>query len=320
METQQKLWQYDRKLFGNSVVKLEPNKHSLEDEKGNFIRALCIFIDNLNLETLQFMGRPRANIKDILKSLLIISYHSFSYRRIKYDLEQMHKDGIITCLMPRSTLNDYSNKKEAIKLLEKLIMASSVFFSANENTIIVDSTWFGIRMYSGGYRKVYDKKSTSLEKCRKLHISIAKNSRIITCAKATFGTVHDSPIFRKLVRRTVRNGFNITDVIADAGYSSKKNYALCKELGIRNVFIDFRSNARTKRGKSDIWREQLKLFKEHHDIWHESYRFRVLIEAVWSAIKRKNLNWLRSKNETARYVELLLKVLVYNLTIIGKYS
>ena len=199
-------------------------------------------------------------------------------------------------------------------------MASSIFFRANEDTLIIDSTWFGLRMYSGGYRKVYDKKSTTLEKCRKLHISIGKNSRIITCAKATFGTVHDSPIFRKLVRRTVRNGFDITDVIADAGYSGKNNFALCKELGIKNVFIDFKSNAVEKRAKSDIWREQLKLFKEHHDMWHESYRFRVLIESVNSAIKRKNINWLRSKNENARYVEILLKVLVYNLTIIGKYS
>ena len=291
METQQKLWQYDRKIFGNSVVRLKPNKNSLEDEKKNFIRVLCIFIEKLNLEILQFMGRPKSDIKIILKSLLIMSYHGYSYRRAKYDFEQMQKDDLIVSIPPRSTLNDYANQRSLIKLLEKLIQASSLFFRENENTLVMDSTWFGIRMYSGGYRKVYDKKSTSLEKCRKLHIAVAKNSKIITYAKATFGTVHDSPIFRKLVRKSVRNGFNITDVIADAGYSSKKNYAICKGLGIRNVFIDFRSNAGSKRGKSDIWRDQWRIFKEQPDIWHESYRFRVVIEGVFSAIKRKNINW-----------------------------
>jgi len=34
----------------------------------------------------------------------------------------------------------------------------------------------------------------------------------------------------------------------------------------------------------------------------------------------KNLNYLRSRNTVAQDVELLLKVLVYNMTIIGKYS
>jgi len=37
-------------------------------------------------------------------------------------------------------------------------------------------------------------------------------------------------------------------------------------------------------------------------------------------MKRKNLNYLRSRKEVAQDVEVLLKALVYNLTIIGKYS
>ena len=64
-----------------------------------------------------------------------------------------------------------------------------------------------------------------------------------------------------------------------------------------NVFIDFKSNATLRRAKSDIWREKLRLYKEQKDIWNQSYRFRVLIEGVFSAIKRKNLNYLRSKKK-----------------------
>lgn len=61
-------------------------------------------------------------------------------------------------------------------------------------------------------------------------------------------------------------------------------------------------------------------YSEQKEIWHETYRFRVLVEGIFSALKRKHLNYLRSKKEIALHVELLLKVLVYNLTIIGKYS
>ena len=183
-----------------------------------------------------------------------------------------------------------------------------------------DSTWFGERMYSGGYRKVYDKKNAPLTKVRKLHIACLKNSKIIACAIATKGTRHDSPVFEDLIKRIKLNGFQIKTLLADAGYSGKRNYALCKELGITDVFIDFKSNSTLRRAKSDIWREKLKLYKEQKEIWNQSYRFRVIVEGIFSAMKRKNLNYLRSKKEVAMDVEILLKCLVYNLTIIGKYS
>jgi len=47
--------------------------------------------------------------------------------------------------------------------------------------------------------------------------------------------------------------------------------------------------------------------------------FRVLIESVFSAIKRKNTTFLKSKNGLAQDIELLFKILVYNITIIGKF-
>jgi len=87
-----------------------------------------------------------------------------------------------------------------------------------------------------------------------------------------------------------------------------------------NTFIDFKSNNQVRRAKSDLWREKLRLYREKKEIWNQTYRFRVVIEVIFSSIKRKNLNYLRSKKETAMDVELLLKALVYNITIIGKYS
>jgi transposase len=174
-------------------------------------------------------------------------------------------------------------------------------------------------MYGGGYKQVHDKRAGSLYKVRKVHVAILKNSKIIAYAKATKGTEHDSPHFEEAVKTVCKNGFQIRNLLADAGYSGKNNYVICRELGIMNVFIDFKSNATLKRAKSDIWREKLRLYKENKEIWNESYRFRVLVEGVFSAIKRKNVTYLRSKKDIAQDVEILLKCLVYNLTIIGKY-
>lgn len=301
-------------------IELKLNSHTLELEKERFIQNLCAFLEPLNFEILQTNGRPRRDFKDILKSLAVMSYNGMSLRRTQSDLHWMQEKELIKTIPSRSTLNDYANNEDTKKIIERLIQASALFFNDNEDTLIVDSTWFGQRMYSGGYRKVYDKINAPLQKVRKLHIACLKNSKIIACAKASSGTEHDSPFFEKILSNVSKNGFQISTVLADAGYSGKNNYALCKEYGMMNVFIDFKKNATLRRAKSDIWREKLKLFKEHKDVWKETYRFRVLVEGVFSAMKRKNLNYLRSKKEVARDVEVLLKALVYNLTIIGKYS
>jgi len=319
MENQERLFKSTGESF-KPVVTLQKNKYSLEQEKEKFIINMCNFIEPINFEQFQVMGRPRKDFKDIVKALLVMSFNSMSYRRTQSDLNRMYEDGLIKSIPKRSTLNDYVNNEETKKLIEKLIQFSALFFNENEDTIILDSTWFGQRMYTGGYRKVHDKKNAPLQKVRKLHVGCLKNSKVIAYAKATKGTRNDSPLFEELVEGITKNGFKIRTLLADAGYSSKDNYALCKELGIMNVFIDFRNNATLKRAKSDLWKEKLRLYKEQKEVWNESYRFRVIVEGVFSSIKRKNVNYLRSRKETAMDVEVLLKALVYNLTVIGKYS
>lgn len=303
-----------------SIIALQPNKLNLEHEKENFIINLCDFIEPLNFEQLQVIGRPKANFKDIVKAICVMSYNGMSYRRTQSDLKWMYEQELITSIPPKSTLNDYANDKNTRLIIEKLIQISALFFTDNEDTTILDSTWFAKRMYGGGYKQVHDKRSNSLAKVRKLHIACLKNSKIIAYAQASKGTEHDCPHFEDAVKTVCKNGFQIKTLLADAGYLSKNNYALCRELGIVNTFIDFKSNNQVRRAKSDLWREKLKLYKEQKEIWNQTYRFRVLVEGIFSAIKRKNLNYLRSKKETAMDVELLLKALVYNITIIGRYS
>ena len=142
------------------------------------------------------MGRPKANFKDIIKALCMMSYNGMSYRRTQSDLRWMFENELITFIPPRSTLNDYSNDVNTLNLVERLIQVSALFFNENEDTLIIDSTWFGQRMYTGGFREVYDKEHAPLQKVRKLHIGCCKNSKVIAFAIATSGTKHDSPFFK----------------------------------------------------------------------------------------------------------------------------
>lgn len=301
------------------LVQLSVNKQSLEQEKKKFFELMINFIDSIDFGETRKRGRPKSSIKDILKCLLIMSYNGMSYRRSETDFRELYEKGMIKSIIRRSTLNDYMNSKNLRKVIDNLIQVSALFFVEHEDTAILDSTWLAYRMYTGGYRKVHDKKSTSLAKCRKLHICCLKNSKVIACAKITKGTSNDSPHLKEMIMKVVRAGFAISNLLADAGYNSKSNYAFCRSLNIFNAYIDFASNVKLRPKGKTPWARQLKLMKEHPEVWHERYRFRVLVESVFSSIKRKQQNWIRSRNETARDNELLLKALVYNLTVVGRY-
>lgn len=323
MEIQTRLLNFDEEFkFENMrhLEKLEEQDKYLEKEKRLFIEVFTTFTDSIKLTRENDVGRPRFEFEDIVKCLLIMCYHGFSYRRAESDIIDLKEKGIISKVPQRSTLNKYMCMPATTKVLEKLIQFSSMLFIEQEDTLILDSSWLAPRMYTGGYRKVYDKANAPLAKVRKIHIACLKNSKIIACAKSTEGTKHDSPFFKELILKVVKNGFNITSLLADAGYSGKENYAFCETLNIKNIFIDFKKNATLRRAKSNSWRKQLTLLKENPDIWKEHYRFRVVVEQVFSSIKRKQTNYLRARIGTSQDNELLLKCLVYNLCIIGKYS
>jgi len=315
--TQERLIGFDKPKLALKIP-LKPDIRALESEKKKFIEFGINMIDSLNLDEEQYFGRPRAPYSDIIKSLLVMAFNGLSYRRSQSDIVNLYSNHMIDTISRKSTLHKYMNEERTKKILDNLVQQTALFFREHEDTLIVDSTWFGKRMYTGGYTKVHDKQS-NLAKTRKMHIGILKNSRIIAVCKPTRGTVNDFKIFEHIVVSAVKNGFSIKTLLADKGYAGKQNYFLCSNLNIENIFIDFKSNVTMRRAKSGAWRKQLTLFREHPEIWKENYRFRVIIESVISSIKKKQKNYLTSKNETAMDCELLLKCLVHNLTIIGKH-
>ena len=98
MERQNSLIEYNKDLKFESVkhlVKLRPNKKSLEWEKRRFIQFAMGFIDLIDFKNNQVNGRPRFCIKDIIKSLAVMSYNGMSYRRTESDLVDLHEKGLL---------------------------------------------------------------------------------------------------------------------------------------------------------------------------------------------------------------------------------
>lgn len=178
-----------------------------------------------------------------------------------------------------------------------------------------------IKLSSANYKRSYLRNCNlpPLSKTRKLHIIAAKKSKIIISAETSLGTVHDNNYFKILLEKAIKLGFKIKSLLADSGYNSKDNYALCENYGIKEAYIDFKKNHVVNRSKSFLRKRQLILYLKHPDIWHESYNSRVIIETIFSAIKRKGKNYIRSRNLVCQDTEMLLRILWYNLTIIAKH-
>ncbi|MDP1728700.1 MAG: transposase, partial [archaeon] len=301
------------------LLELELQKNTLSNEKEKFIQNMVQFIDSIDFQNKYEFGRPKVNSSDLFKSILIMSYHGMSYRRAESDIRLLFKNNLISSIPRRSTLNKYMNLTATQKMLEAFITISALVFIDHEDTLICDSTWLSHHMYGGGYKIVYDKQHAPLDKCTKIHIGCLKNSKVIASAIVTKGTSHDSPIFQKLLMKVLNAGFCIRSLLADCGYASKDNYSLCSKLNIEDVFIDFQDRSKPNPNSHTAWNKRLRARLQHPELWHENYRFRVLVESLFSCIKKKSANYLRSRKEIARFNELLLKALVYNINVIGRY-
>ncbi len=293
----------------------------LETEKQRLLSIMNYFLEEIDLQEEQFQGRPRTPMKDILKCLIVMNYHGWSLRRAHSDIVQLYQLGFISCIPKRATLGKYLLEERTQEILEKLIVLSALPLADLNETLITDSTWYQkfINTCIAHKNKVRKIDLASHYKTRKLHVGMFKETKIICWAKGSGGHEHDSIFFEKMLTETIANGFRVKTLIADKGYVSKNSYALCQEYGIKECFIQMKDFYTGKRPGSQLWRDQLKKFKEKPEEWNEVYRYRSLIESLFSSWKRKHRNFIRNRISTSQNCELLLIALWHNLTILSKF-
>ena len=132
----------------------------------------------------------------------------------------------------------------------------------------------------------------------------------------------DAPEFGPLLRGTVEDGFRPATVVADKGYLSAANYALAESLGIE-PYIPFRAgtvSAEVNRirgvSKPESWVKAYHLFRANRAEFDRNYHRRSNVESVFSALKRKFGENIRSRVPVAQVNEVLCKLIAYNLTVV----
>lgn len=185
-------------------------------------------------------------------------------------------------------------KKLVGKLSKQLVAAADSSGLSTKNS----SVWFDIRI----------KRKNRRRDCVKLHIIIDVEQGYILDYHITKGTANDCPVLKKLLR----NIKVLLKFVADSGYLSRKNTIL---IGERNgkPYILPKKNSTAKPKNSSEWKLMIRAWKEDEEGFKQEYHCRSIVEAVFSALKRRFGSNVRSIKRWYQRRESSIKVLCYNL-------
>ncbi len=270
----------------------------------------------------QVAGRPRIPLRDELFCAVQKVYSQLSCRRAHSLFGFAAERGQLPKVPGYVVSSRALNREDATPVLHDLITRSALPLAALEQGFAPDST--GIRTTSFGAwlgEKHGDKREHIWLKA---HALAGTKTHIIARVTVTGKDSNDCPQFDPLLRAAKEAGLPLREVYADKAYSSRANYALAQEIGF-DLYVPFKSNATGRvraRGygkegaSSTLWRKAFLFFQMHREEFEAKYHQRSNVESVFSALKRKFGETLRSRNPTAQVNELLAKVLAYNLTVL----
>ena len=167
----------------------------------------------------------------------------------------------------------------------------------------------------GKYGKIVNAaRSRHLLGMPKLSLAVDSGSHLILAAKVRLGNGSDAPDFDDLLYDAWRRS-RLAVVVADAGYDSEANHRIARhDLGVRSI-IAVGIGRPTKKLPSGRWRRHMaRRFARKADQKH--YAQRSQSETVHSMIKRNQRSALRSRTAQRRQKEMMLRVLVHNITLL----
>ena len=258
-------------------------------------------------------GRPKLSLKESIFCAVSKVHSQVSSRRAYSLFKNAESREQIKKTPNYNAINKLLNKAEISPIIERLIVLSALPLKSVETSFAIDSTGFRTTSFNDYCR---EKHGTSLKhQWVKLHAVCGVKTNIITSVEITESNVSDKTMFAPLVQNTKNNGFNVQELSADMGYSSRNIHETASQLGVQ-AFIPFTKNATGTSNGSAIWKKMFHYFKFNQEEFMAHYHKRSNVETTFHMIKSKLGDCLKSKNFTAQKNELLCKVLAHNILVL----
>jgi transposase len=270
------------------------------NEKSRFLELLYELCRGIE-EPLQHMGRPRLPIADVIFALCYKTYSTFSSRRFSSDLREAHLKGYLSKKPSYNSVCDYFQMENLTPYLKQLIAGSSLPLKSVESDFAVDSSGFATGQFSRWFDAKYGEEKQQHD-WLKVHLMCGVKTNIVTSVEVSGSHANDSPFLKPLLHTTTGNGFQVKELSADKGYDSFNNRCLVLIKG-GQAYIPFREGEKNKpnpSNKGELWKRFYHFFKFNEAEFKQHYHKRSNVETVFSMIKAKFGERLRSKATVAQ--------------------
>jgi hypothetical protein len=167
---------------------------------------------------------------------------------------------------------------------------------------------------TGRKRSANARRKRTARRAPKLTIGVDTSTHIILSAKVSTGMGSDAPDFDNVLYHAWRR-HRVKAVLADAGYDSEDNHRIARlDMNVRSL-IPARAG-RPSSGPATGHYRRLMQRRLRGSQAGKPYGQRAQVECAISMTKRNSGDELRARTTHRRKMEMLLKVIVHNLTII----
>lgn len=253
-------------------------------------------------------GRPTLPLCDAIFSAVFKVYSTVSGRRFMTDLTESHANGFISALPCYNSIFNYLENPALTPILTDLITKSSLPLTAFESDFAVDASGFSTSKFD----RWFDYKYNAIRQEHgwvKAHVCIGVKTHIVTAVQITEKTASDTPEMPALLEATAKH-FRIKEVSGDKAYASVNNIEAIAALNA-TPYVAFRAGITGAAG--GVFRKAFHVFSLHREVFLQSYHKRSNAESVFSMIKRKFGDSVRSKTDSAVRNEVLCKILCHNI-------
>jgi len=223
------------------------------------------------------------------------------------DFLELLRDEIGLSEMPHfTTINKFALRTKPC-WFEQLI--AQIAGAINSEMAAIDGTGFSLNHRSRYFCTIAGERKEFLQfnACAEL------KNKLITAVKIRRKKRHENTDVNCLMRKSAKQ-LKINYFLADKAYDSEKNHELAERYGAK-LIAPLRRNGIPVRRTLGFHRKQLR-----REFPKEIYKNRVIIEGVFSALKRRFGELIYAKKFVSEKNELLCRVLAYNLGIIVNLS
>jgi transposase len=254
-------------------------------------------------------GRPPIPLSDRLFACTYKVYSTVSSRRFACDLNDAYVDGYLSRPLHCNKVNTLLENADLTAPLSTLIERSSLPLRAIETQFAADATGFSTSRHVRWHDEKYGVERSGRDWV-KVHIAVGTKTHIITAAAIYGRHTNECPILPELVKVTGQN-FMPKEWSADKEYLSVQNI---ETIFAQDAlpFIAFKSNSTG--GVGGLFEKMFHYYSLKRDEYMDHYHRRSNVESVFSAIKRKFGDYIRSRSDVAMKNEALAKLLAYNIT------